>query len=493
MPQTVNWTRIIWICAGLLLPALVCCRKPADAEKSDLREAGYTFSIDDWLRAAADDDVPALRKFLAAGFDAASTAPDGQTALHAAAAAGAMRAADFLLDRKLPVNERDENGRTPLMSAVLSQQPEMTGWLLRQGADPLPKDDDDYNALMLAVREDAAGPLAEIAPYHRENLDSALLLAALMGRAGAIDTLTNYGASVYARMDDGRTPLMLAAENGHADAVELLIDLGASRFSTDQDGRSAADLATTAGHPEIVAMILHAPQPYEFAFESPDRIAQTMESFVDAAQASHTTDTATAAATSRPPARPIEGEVLSAAIPPDDPPQRDPAAPATVRTLAAPPLVMRHYREREVPLEVRTVGEESATIAILGKESREVSLRPGDPIPGSNLVVTAVRHRVRDSKLTPDRLREVSVVDVRDTTTGATRNWITGLPASAHDPVALVEDAATGRRYTATPGQRFRSGDGAEFIVTDVRPNQLIIEDAATGEVQTLTLRGPRG
>jgi hypothetical protein len=47
--------------------------------------------------------------------------------------------------------------------------------------------------------------------------------------------------------------------------------------------------------------------------------------------------------------------------------------------------------------------------------------------------------------------------------------------------------------YTATPGQRFTSADGSEFIVADVRPNQIIIEDAATGAVQTIPLRGPRG
>jgi hypothetical protein len=98
-----------------------------------------------------------------------------------------------------------------------------------------------------------------------------------------------------------------------------------------------------------------------------------------------------------------------------------------------------------------------------------------------------------DSKLNLGQPMEVSVVEVRDSASGASREWISGVPVSAHDPVALVEDAATGQRYTATPGQRFKSADGAEFIVSDVRPNQIIIEDAATGAVQTIPLRGPRG
>jgi hypothetical protein len=57
----------------------------------------------------------------------------------------------------------------------------------------------------------------------------------------------------------------------------------------------------------------------------------------------------------------------------------------------------------------------------------------------------------------------------------------------------LIEDSATGRRYTATPGQKFKSADGATFIISDVRPNQIVIEDTASGAVQTIPLRGPRG
>ena len=74
-------------------------------------------------------------------------------------------------------------------------------------------------------------------------------------------------------------------------------------------------------------------------------------------------------------------------------------------------------------------------------------------------------------------------VEVRDTATGTSREWISGVPANAHDPVALVEDSATDRRYT----------DGTEYIISDVCPNQLVIEEAATGAVQTIPLRGPRG
>jgi hypothetical protein len=154
---------------------------------------------------------------------------------------------------------------------------------------------------------------------------------------------------------------------------------------------------------------------------------------------------------------------------------------------------MRHYRQSELPVEVRRVENESAVLSIQDGSRKEIEVRAGEKIPGSRLVVVRVDRRMRDSKDNLGQATEVSVVEVRDEATGTTREWISGVPASAHDPVALVEDAATGRRYTAAPGQRFRSADGRSFVVSDVRPNQMVIEDSASGEVTTIPLSGPRG
>jgi hypothetical protein len=312
-------------------------------------------------------------------------------------------------------------------------------------------------------------------------------------------------------MEDGRTPLMVAAENGHAAAVELLLDIGASRFSTDAGGRSAADLASAAGHAEISALISRSPLPQELSLESPAEVAQAMDAFVDAAVAAgeippapdevdpSTEGSPPISLAGRAPSRPIQGAILSsvvkpAVIPAADSSTSEPEVGASAQeTFPLPPLVMRHYRERELPLELRTVEGETATLAIRGGQAQQVTVRPGETIPGSQLSVVRVQRRMEDSKLNLGQPMEVSVVEVRDTATGTSREWISGVPVSAHDPVALVEDAATGQRYTATPGQRFKSADGAEFIVSDVRPNQIIIEEAATGAVQTIPLRGPRG
>lgn len=479
-----------WLRSGGLITvcllAAVSCRKPAEASKSDLTEAGYSLTTADWLRAAGRDDVSALKKFVAAGFDAATHDEAGDSALHSAATGGALKAADYLIARGLPIDLAGRNKRTPLMSAVLAKQTSAVRWLLRQGADPRLKDAEGYSPLMLAVREGATGAVAELAPYHRDSLDSAILLAALVGQAEVIDTLTNYGASVYARMEDGRTALMIAAENGHKDAVELLLDIGASRFSTDAAGRTAADIATEAKQPEIAALILRQPQPADLALETTEEVARTMETFVDAALAENTSENPSINHDRRP-SQPIDGQVLSPAV------RTEPKPGAATETFPMPPLVMRHYRERDMPVEVRSVANDSATLTLRGAPQPEVTVKPGETIPGSRLTIVRVQRRMEDSKLNLGQPMEVSVVEVRDSATGVSREWISGVQASAHDPVALVEDASTGRRYTATPGQRFKSADGAEFVVSDVRPNQIVIEDTATKAVQTIPLRGPRG
>jgi ankyrin repeat protein len=491
--------RCMWIgmAAAILFAPLTSCRKPADAMKSDLGEAGYQLTTADWFRASRTDDTAALKKFIAAGFAIDSRDERGDSALHAAVAVGAKNAADFLMDRGLAVDLKGSADHTPLMAAVLGNQAAMVRWLLRQGADPRAKDKDGFMPLMLAVREGKSGPAAELAPYTRDSLDSAILLAALVGQPKSIDILTNYGASVYARMEDGRSPLMVAAQNGHTDAVKLLLDLGSSRFSTDAEGHTAADLATTAGHTEIAALIARDPLPDELALQTPEEVATAMDAVADASAATTSTENATpdsaTTAQAKSPSIPIRGQTLSAAAPvkPQDTPADTPAQ--ATETLPLPPIVMRQYRERELPLQVRSVQQETATLAITGKTTREVQVRAGETVPGTRLTVLRVQRRMQSGKLDDGNPQEVSVVEVRDSATGTSRELVSGIPSSAHDPLALIEDAATGRRYTASPGQRFTSADGTEFIISDVRPNQIVIRDAATGNSQTLPLRGPRG
>ncbi len=469
---------------AMLLAACVLtgCKDRGESAKQELKDSGYDLTPEAFFRAAESDDLSALEKLVKGGIAVDTKDAAGDTALHAAAVAGMKKSADFLLDRKLSVDVSGAGGRTPLMSAVLSGSPVMVRYLLSQKADPLKKDAEGFKPLMLAVRAGRAEMVAELAPYDREKLDDALLVAALEGKAAVIDELTNYGASVYARMDDGRTPLMLAAENGHVEAVEMLIEIGANRFSMDDDGRIAADMAREAGHEQLAMRLAEEPRRDEFGIEEPADLGAEMLAKVSEAEAGAAGEDAGSA----PPAR--QGVAGAETVPaPLDGMVLEPASKGALP--AKQPFVMRAYRQKELPLRVESVTGEVATLRMSGGGVKQVS--QGEAIPGTPLKVVRVERRMQDTKDQAGQT-EVSVVEVEDEGSGRRRELVSGLESTAHDPVALVEDAG-GKRYVAKAGQKFRGADGAEYVVIDVRPNQMVIEDKTAGEVITVPLRGPRG
>jgi len=469
----------------LLAVGLGGCRKNADSADAEIQEAGYTMTQEGWLKAIRANHLPVVKKMAKSGFDVKAKDDKGRLSLHIAAEAGSEDVAEFLLDAGISINAADNEGRTPLMLAVLSGKAGMVRWLLKQGADSKLKDKNGYMALMLAVSNHQIKAIEELATYHREDLDSALLLAAMQGDAAAIDTLTNYGASVHARMDDGRTPLMLAAKNGHQEAVAILMDVGASRHATTETGQTAQSIAVAAGHQEIAEMIEKGFSNEVIALDSDEQIAVVMLRDVNKASDSGKPSTGTKTA-GDPTAKVavLEGARLSSFS------KRNNSSASPDQSS---PIIMRHYSQRELPVEVEKVSGETATLRLSSKPSKEITVRSGDPLPNSNLVVVKISTRTEVGKLNNSQPVYVGVVEVEDKQTGQRREWRSGNPAVGHDPVALVEDAATGRRYLAKTGQKFSSEDGREFIVNDVRPAQLVIEDVTSGEVSTLLLRGPKG
>ncbi|MFK7850977.1 MAG: ankyrin repeat domain-containing protein [Akkermansiaceae bacterium] len=536
-----NFAKISLLC--LIALCTSSCRKKSETVAKQIQEAGYTMTAEGWFDVIRANDVPVMKTLISGGFDEKTVDADGNSGLHIAAESGNRDAAEYLLNRGFSIDLTNTKGETSLMAATLADRPEMVKWLLRQGADPKIKNKEGFMALMLAVTNNRPKVVEELATYHGEDLDSAVLLASLVGHAEVIDTLTNYGGSVYSRMEDGRTPLMLAAENGHHEAVTMLMDIGASRFASTENGDTAQSLAVGAGHNEIATMIEKGFGGQALALESEEEIAEAMDEYLEeylpddpqaggqvTALAQNDSDQgdSTSVAEGETNTDVLGGDNSGALAVADE--SGDPAAPATTiqtqtqvaalepvknlegarvspalkvqSTAISPqetqqteeiPLVMRRYHQRELPVEFKKVLGSAASLRLAGEEPTEIQIEEGESIPNSRLVVIKVATRMETGKLNNGEPVEVGVVVVEDQDSGQRREWVTGRPASSHDPVALVEDAATGQRYIAKQGQKFSSEDGREFIVNDVRPNQLIIEDAISGEVRTIRLRGPRG
>lgn len=117
---------------------------------------------------------------------------------------------------------RDDDGRTPLFSAVLGGSIGLVGLLLESGADVNARDNHGFSALHYAAQED----LPEMARL-------------LIGRSADVNAVDEDGASVLWRA--------IFSWRDRPDVIEALIAAGAKPDVANKAGESARDLATRLG------------------------------------------------------------------------------------------------------------------------------------------------------------------------------------------------------------------------------------------------------
>ena len=82
--------------------------------------------------------------------------------------------------------------------------------------------------------------------------------AATTNSVETIKVLLDRGADIDARANDGKTALILAAFLGRSGAVEILLERGADVNAADNGGRTALSLAKDFGRSNIVEMLMNA-------------------------------------------------------------------------------------------------------------------------------------------------------------------------------------------------------------------------------------------
>ena len=141
----------------------------------------------------------------------ASPADDGWlSTLHIAAQKGHDRIVRMLMQCSMDCNEKDSDGRTPLMYAVIGDHEAVVGSLLAHGACIGETDHEQRLALHLAVLYRRESILRVLLEYHSERL-----------RKPDIDIYDN----------TGRTPLHIAVEMGFESGVQMLLGHGANLHS----------------------------------------------------------------------------------------------------------------------------------------------------------------------------------------------------------------------------------------------------------------------
>lgn len=497
---------VILTLSFLTAPILLnSCGGKKEQAQQELETSGYEATPEDFLRAAESGDVRALELFAKQDIAMDTKDENGWTALHLAARARKQESAAFLIEKGLSVDTKGLDGVTPLMLAAREGHHTMVRYLLKQGASAGQKDDKKRTALILAIDANSPACIAELAPYSRNGLDTALLYAAAQGKSKVIETLTSFGASVYVRHEGGMTPLMLAAQKGHTNTVNALLENGANRYAVNEHGWTASQVAAAAGKDDMVKIIDQEPGGNELTLGDsgdPEQGIAWEERPLPTPNLQEPSNTLeeTAAQPAQLPTKNtktipfIAGKTIpaepSTVLPPVA--SLDNSEPETATTpLNKKPLRMVDYRSRPLPLMVEKTqpsssGGSEAEVRMLYGKQKKVTVREGDTIPNTRFKVTSIRRMLNHSKMTDGKPTDVSVVEIEDTATGKRRKMTTRIPATAEDPWAVLE-AGTDRHYAARAGQTFRSASGTEYTVTDVRPTQIILT-SENGKTITIPL-----
>ncbi|XP_014897665.1 ankyrin repeat and death domain-containing protein 1A isoform X4 [Poecilia latipinna] len=244
-------------------------RKHSDRETDDESFDTKEMLLDtekQFMEAAKRNDVKTL-KHLGKSLNVNAKNVHNRTALHYAVAGKNKEATQFLLQRRVKVDQKDKYGMAPIHLAAWFGSLEILKLLVQAGAEQKVENEEGLNIMQCA----AINNHTEIVEYIINDMQmkelnkedqSGHLPFALAAEHGSIEMLKMlmepYNMATMKPNKRGDTPLHLAARNGHLDAVQLLLQSFDTRDEVNMDGETALYQAADNSQEECVLALLDA-------------------------------------------------------------------------------------------------------------------------------------------------------------------------------------------------------------------------------------------
>lgn len=191
---------------------------------------------------------------------------DGKTPLITALQSNNVELVRLMLKNGANVDGVDNYSSTALMFAIKFDQKDMVALLLSYNPDIFMEDNATITSLMVAVLQNNSKIVSMLLDYEAKsknknaaNIDKlrALNLASDLGYVEIVKILLSQGTSIK-QLPNGETPLLFAAKSGNEEIVRMLLKHNFSPNLKDLEHLTALMIAAMFGHANIIKILLQA-------------------------------------------------------------------------------------------------------------------------------------------------------------------------------------------------------------------------------------------
>jgi len=213
-------------------------------------------------KGVAIGDADLVRVVLKSGANVNQKFDDGMTPIWIAAFNNNREMVQILAAAGANINSKDNEGRTVLMWAIENNRKELAQVILANGANVNLLDNRKRTALSIAIEKNNL-PMVDLLLRYKaqvnikdENGNTPLIVATATGNFPMVQILVNGGATVNTEDKMGNTPLIIAIHKNYNDIVRFLIERGADVNKDNRDKRTPVHIAVMRGARDLLDMLL---------------------------------------------------------------------------------------------------------------------------------------------------------------------------------------------------------------------------------------------